>query len=112
MIYYLIVTVAALEVTLLPAPSVTMQRTCMPFQESLAVAVVEAVVLVPQLLHADAPDFLYCHWYFSPLPVATTLKVALLPAATVTLPGCVVMESTLTVTVLELTELPLSVILQ
>ena len=85
----------------------------MPFHELLAVAVVEAVVLELQLLHADAPDFLYCHWYFSPLPVAATLKVASLPAATVTLCGWVVMESTLTVTVLELSVLPLpSVILQ
>ena len=90
--------VAALEVTLFPAESVTMQRTCMPFQVALAVAVVEAVVLPFQLLHEEAPAFLYCHWYFSPEPVALTVKVALLPAATVTFCGWVAMESTLTVT--------------
>ena len=107
------VTVAALELTLLPAPSVTTQRTCMPFHVALAVAVVEAVVLPFQLLHAVAPFFLYCHWYLSPVPVALTVKVALLPAATVTSFGWVAMESTLTVTVSESTVFPvLSVMLQ
>ena len=105
--------VAALEVTLFPAESVTMQRTCIPCHVALAVAVVEAVVRPFQLLHEAAPDFLYCHWYFNPLPVALTLKVALLPTATVILPGWVVMERTLIVTVEELSVLPLpSVILQ
>ena len=55
------VMVAGFEMTLLPAPSVTMQRTCMPFHVALAVAVVEAVVLPFQSLHAEAPFFLYCH---------------------------------------------------
>ena len=107
------VIVSASDVTVLPAESVTTQRTCIPCHVALAVAVVDGVVLAPQLLHEAAPDFLYCHWYCKPLPVALTVKVALLPAATGTLPGWVVMESTLTVTVLELSVLPLPpVILQ
>ena len=103
----------ALYVMVFPLLSVTVQQTFIPSQVALAVAVVDGVVLAPQLLHEAAPDFLYCHWYCKPLPVALTVKVALLPAATGTLPGWVVMESTLTVTVLELSVLPLpSVILQ
>ena len=92
---------AASEVTVFPAESVTMQRTCISCHVALAVAVVEAVVRPFQLLQEAAPDFLYCHWYLSPLPVAFTVKVALLSAATVTLSGWVVMESTLMVTVEE-----------
>ena len=55
------VIVSASDVTVLPAESVTTQRTCIPCHVALAVAVVEAVVLPFQLLHAVAPDFLYCH---------------------------------------------------
>ena len=100
---------AALEITLLPAESVTMQRTCIPFQEEFAVAVVEAVVLPFQLLHEAAPVFLYCHWYFRPIPLALTEKVTLLPADVVTFAGWEVMASTsesVTLTVLDLILLP------
>ncbi len=90
----------------MPALSVTTQRTCIPCHVLLAVAVVEAVVLPFQLLHAVAPDFLYCHWYLSPLPVALTVKVAFFPAATVTSFGWVAMERTLTVRVSDCSVIP------
>ena len=59
---YFIVMVTALEVTLFPAPSVTMQRTCILFQVALAVAVVDAVVCPFHLVHAVCPFFLKYHW--------------------------------------------------
>ena len=40
--YYSTVTVIVSELTLLPLPSVTTQYTCIPFQDLLAVACVEA----------------------------------------------------------------------
>ena len=90
----------------MPALSVTTQRTCIPCHVALAVAVVEAAVRPFQLLHAVAPTFLYCHWYLSPLPVALTVKVALLPTATVTLAGWVAIDRILTVTVSDCLVLP------
>ena len=39
----------------------------------------------------------YIHWYLRPLPLALTEKVVCVPAATVTLFGCVVMLGLVTV---------------
>ena len=61
MIVCLIVIVAADESVEMPPASVTRQNTCIPFQLSLAVPDVDAVVWLFHLLQPVAPTFLKYH---------------------------------------------------
>lgn len=89
----MILSCGALYVMVFPLLSVTVQRTSIPSQVALAVAVVEAVVRPFQLLHEVAPDFLYFLWYFRPELRALTVKVTFSPAFAITAFGCVVILS-------------------
>ena len=72
-------TVAVLDSTFLPFLSVTTQRTCIPFQLSVAVAVAVRAVNSFHTVQLEAPDFLVYHLYFSPVPTTFMTNVSLSP---------------------------------
>ena len=87
------VSVAGLLVTL-PAALEAMQRYFRPLKPALAVKVMVSVLQPALVLSCQVtpPSVLYCHWYWSPSPLASRVSVTLFPAWTLTSFGCVVID--------------------